>query len=248
MEFRPNIFFELNLPPYKLRTVQNSEDLKAVLALRSQCFNASIDKAEFDLNADHLIVEDTEKKILCGTYRLTHSDFSQNFECDKEDFDISALLVKKGPKLELAWACIHPDYRNGSIVALLWRGISEIIKKHPTKYIFGITSVKENQANIAQIQKCLRGKELPFPVIPKKASSKNLTSYELPELLPLPPPAGHSSTSWRRLLPGLLRAYLMAGALVCAQPSYDADLNCYDFMTVIDVDQAADSLIHHYKL
>jgi L-ornithine Nalpha-acyltransferase len=242
MVFRRKISFELTLQSYRLRTIQTSDELKAVLELRNQCFNAEIDKMEFDLNADHLIVEDLDKKIICGTYRLTHSDFSQHFECE-EDFEMPALLEKMDSKMELAWACIHPDYRNGGIVSLLWRGISEIIKTQPAKYIFGTTSIKGAPADIAKIQQGLQGKELPFPVLPRRSHVKKAAAQDLlPSLTPT------TAASWRRMLPGLLRAYLMAGALVCAQPSYDVDLNCYDFMTVIDVDQVADSLIQHYNL
>lgn len=240
-EFRRKIPFELSLPPYKLRTIQNSAELKAVLELRNLCFDAKINKLPFDLQADHLIVEDVEKKILCGAYRLTHSDFSQHFECE-EDFEIPALLEKNESKMELAWACIHPDYRNGAIVGLLWRGITEISKIQPAKYIFGTTSIKGDHSDIAKIQHGLLGKELPFPVLPRRSHLKKI-SADLPNTSGVTSPK-----SWRRLIPGLLRAYLMAGALVCAQPSYDVDLNCYDFMTVIDMDQAADSLIQHYKL
>ncbi|MBS1969549.1 MAG: GNAT family N-acetyltransferase [Bdellovibrionales bacterium] len=241
MEFSCKIPFELTIAPYRLRTIQNSDELNAVLELRKLCFNADIDKMQFDLAADHLIVEDIEKKILCGTYRLTHSDFSTHFECE-EDFEIPAFLEKNEAKLELAWACIHPEYRNGTIVSLLWRGITEVIKIRSAKYIFGTTSIKGEPEDIARIQDALQGKELPFPVLPRRSHVR--------KILPLDADTGlsTSSASWRRLLPGLLRAYLMAGALVCAQPSYDIDLNCYDFMTVIDVDQATDSLIHHYNL
>lgn len=242
MDFRCKIPFELTLPPYQLRTIQTTEELKAVLELRNRCFNAKIDKMPMDLQADHLIVEDLETKTLCGTYRLTHSDFCKNFECE-EDFEIPALLEKNESKLELAWACIHPDYRNGVIVNLLWRGITEVIKIRPAKYIFGTTSIKGEPADIAKIQQGLQGKELPFPALPRRSHVKRITPEE-----ELNAPTPTSAKSWRRMLPGLLRAYLMAGALVCAQPSYDVDLNCYDFMTVIDIDQAADSLIHHYKL
>jgi len=242
MQFRRKIPFELTLTTYKLRTIENSEELKQVLALRDECFNAHIDKGEFDLNGDFLIVEDLQKNKLCGTYRLTHSDFVQNFECE-EDFNIQALLEKSGPKLELAWACIHPDYRNGSIVSLLWKGISEIIKIRPAKYIFGITSVKDDPNNIALIQKNLEDTSFPYKVEPLNRRSQKTDAFEL-----LPPPLPTAKSTWRRLIPGLMRAYLMAGALICAQPSYDTDLDCYDFMTVIDVDQAADTIAHHYKL
>src|SRR5437868_1182454 len=162
MEFRQKIALELTVFPYKLKTIQNSEELQAVLALRERCFEANINKWRFDHQADHLVVLDMEKNLLCGTYRLSHSDFCDRFEC-QEDFQLDALLEKEGAKLELAWACIHPDYRNGSILALLWRGVSEIIKSTETKYIFGQTSIRDEPANIALIQQSLQSRELPIP-------------------------------------------------------------------------------------
>ncbi|MGZ3743654.1 MAG: hypothetical protein ACXWRA_07370, partial [Pseudobdellovibrionaceae bacterium] len=107
-------------------------------------------------------------------------------------------------------------------------------------YIFGITSVKDEPENILLIQQSLQSKELPFPVTPRNPHTKKFSTYELKDEV--------APRSLRRLLPTLFRAYLMAGALVCTQPSYDEDLNCYDFMTVIEVDQLAESFSQHFHL
>jgi putative hemolysin len=242
MDFRQKIAFELSVFPYRLRSIADSQDFKAVLQLREHCFQAKIDKLPFDLQGDHLIVEDLRNGKICGTYRVSHSQFCKNFECE-EDFQIQGFLQKGGNKLELAWACIDPEYRNGSILSLLWRGISEIAKQTKTQYIFGITSINEKVSDVAMIREALRHYELPMEIKPQcEKRCHQLNAYVLRDT------EKASAKSFRKLIPGLLRAYLLAGAFVCSEPSFDPDLNCFDFMTVMEVDQLTEGFNHHYKM
>jgi len=240
MVFQQKIPFELIAYPYRIRTIDSAADLLQVLELRKRCFQADIDKLPFDLKADHLVVEDMNRNILCGTYRVSHSAFCDSFECE-EDFHIESFLQTKDSKMELAWACIDDRYRSGTVLSLLWRGISEIIKITETRYIFGITSIKEDLEEVAQIREALRKYEIPMNISAREEKlSKNLETYELKNKTP--------KKSLRKLIPGLLRAYLMAGAFIYSQPTFDPDLNCYDFMTVMEVDQLTEPFNHHYKL
>jgi putative hemolysin len=227
-EFRPKMPLDFCAPPFRVRTIRSSEDLQKVLELRRQCFEADIDKMPFDLQADHLIVETMEDQRLCGTYRISHSDFCHGFECE-EDFQMDSWLKKPGAKMELAWACVAPEHRHGRVLSLLWRGIRELARESQTKYVFGTTSIQGTPARLIEIQGALGEFEFISDIQPQAA--KYCHQLDSPSA---PTPA--AKKSFRRLIPNLLRAYIVAGALVCTQPSFDADLGCYDFMTVMDID------------
>ena len=39
----------------------------------------------------------------------------------------------------------------------------------------------------------------------------------------------------QRFIPGLVKGYISAGAKICGEPVYDADFNCHDFFTILDL-------------
>lgn len=192
-----------------------------VLDLRRRCFpKLTSIQSSHDMDADHLVVEDLSTGRICGAYRVLSTQKTKDFESAK-DFDLTPILNKSGHKLELAWACIDPAYRDGRVVSRLWQGISAYIRATDASVVFGVTSLFEKDHAILQdIQNYLAE-----PVKAKKESSMH-----------------------RRLLPALLRAYLMAGAIVWAQPFFDEENNCYDFMTVLDVKARAASIGTHFHL
>ena len=52
---------------------------------------------------------------------------------------------------------MHRDFRTGSTIALLWRGITQYMKETGTKYLFGCSSVKTtDKREIAAVYKYLK--------------------------------------------------------------------------------------------
>lgn len=189
-----------------------------VLELRNSCFGrVPFVPRVYDTQAKYLIVRDLDSKKICGVYRLSFSSLVFRFEA-QDDFNIDTILQRSGEKLELAWACIHPDYRDGLVIGLLWAGISEIIKKYQINTVFGVTSlfIKENQFDFFSVTQYL--------------SSKN------------------NKSEFRREIPALLRAYLRAGAEIWPNPFWDEANQCYDFMTVWNIETSNASLRKHYSL
>eukprot|EP00831_Metopus_contortus_P025310 TRINITY_DN21848_c0_g1_i1.p2 TRINITY_DN21848_c0_g1~~TRINITY_DN21848_c0_g1_i1.p2 ORF type:complete len:106 (-),score=23.41 TRINITY_DN21848_c0_g1_i1:22-339(-) len=68
-----------------------------------------------------LMIINKSDDALIGTYRLNCTKFSNNFYSATE-FNIDAILELPGDKVELGRACVHPDFRNGMTIALLWKG------------------------------------------------------------------------------------------------------------------------------
>ncbi|MEK2644881.1 GNAT family N-acetyltransferase [Bdellovibrio sp. BCCA] len=208
--FQQKIKISFETGHYLVRTIETSDELHKVLALRRRAFPHLSERIkEFDYTADHLIAQDKLTGEICGAYRLSCSSHSKHFETE-EDFNVNAMIKGPGVKVELAWACVAPEYRNGTVISALWEGIRSYLQLTRAQYAFGATSVMDSDGQrISDIQSLL----------------KDLNSH----------PQNKSNKKILRALPTLLRAYILAGAFVFAQPIFDADLNCYDFMTVLEV-------------
>ncbi|MGZ3771035.1 MAG: GNAT family N-acetyltransferase [Bdellovibrio sp.] len=226
---------------YTLEWCSGEKSLSEVLKLRKICFPVlkEVRLSEADLIAKHLIVRNHEGQV-CGSYRVTLSTQVENFETE-DDFILTDFLKKKGVKAELAWACVHPDFRDGRVIHLLWRGLFNFFIAHEVRYVFGLASIHADGAeNILDIVSYL--KKLSCTISEVSIQARN--GYFSQKALDIVPPAPILK---KRILPGLLRAYVMAGALVCLQPVFDPEVNCFDFMTVLDVEAFSDGLVSHFK-
>eukprot|EP00831_Metopus_contortus_P025311 TRINITY_DN21848_c0_g1_i3.p1 TRINITY_DN21848_c0_g1~~TRINITY_DN21848_c0_g1_i3.p1 ORF type:complete len:129 (-),score=13.83 TRINITY_DN21848_c0_g1_i3:58-444(-) len=88
-----------------------------------------------------LMIINKSDDALIGTYRLNCTKFSNNFYSATE-FNIDAILELPGDKVELGRACVHPDFRNGMTIALLWKGLSEYMSASESRFFFGCSSIK----------------------------------------------------------------------------------------------------------
>ncbi|MGZ3773633.1 MAG: GNAT family N-acetyltransferase [Bdellovibrio sp.] len=226
---------------YILEWCSGEENLREVLKLRKICFPSlkDVSLSEADLLAKHLIVRDNRGQV-CGSYRVTLSTDVNKFETE-DDFILTDFLSKNGVKAELAWACVHPDFRDGRVIHLLWRGLFNFFTACNVKYVFGLASIHvEGTDKILEIIGYL--KKLNCTMAGNTVSARK--GYFSEKILDTERPV---PISRMRLLPSLLRAYIMAGALVCLQPVFDPDLDCFDFMTVLDVTNFSDGLVNHFK-
>lgn len=100
---------------------------------------------EFDDYCDHLLVIDNEQTgeaAVVGTYRLLRRSVMQklgHFYTESE-FDVSAVKATDGEILELGRSCVNANYRNRSVMTLLWRGIGAYVMLHDIKLMFGCAS------------------------------------------------------------------------------------------------------------
>jgi len=85
--------------------------------------SGGIDEDEFDDVCEHLLVMNGKEVV--GTYRLLRRNETKNpskFYTSGE-FDISKLLETDFNLLELGRSCIHPNFRDGKVIQILWKGL-----------------------------------------------------------------------------------------------------------------------------
>nr|MBP7195659.1 GNAT family N-acetyltransferase [Candidatus Cloacimonadota bacterium] len=244
--FRAHIPICLDKKNFIVKTADSTEELRAALKLRHDVFldellkrkkKSGIDIDRFDKHCDHLLIIDKRNGMIIGTYRLQSSLHTKRWYTATE-FHMKHILKRlPGNKLELGRACVHPDYRNGVTIALLWEGIGTYIAASQTSYLFGCSSIKTmDKEEIRGIYQYLKQNghltddhrvrprnKFKVPGMARHARRKHQLS-SLDEL-----------SAHKDKIPALLNSYLKAGAKVCGVPALDRSFKCIDFLTLLRV-------------
>lgn len=246
--FAPTYPIHLETDKYVLKTADKFSEIYQLFRLRFDCFLSHkqfsmfrVDIDQYDLTCDHIIVIDKASGNVCGTYRTRVSTLTDKFYSQNE-FDIKDFLNTPGIKMELGRACIHPDFRNGHIIDLLWRGIFKYANTTQAQYLFGCSSVKTIDPSVAKAcynhlrntGHCTDN----FNITPVGKYKRDFSMVNQEQELAIENPSKH--------LPPLLRSYFHAGAMVYGEPAFDVEFDCIDFMTIIDFNNLNPSFKRRY--
>ncbi|HMA65156.1 MAG: GNAT family N-acetyltransferase [Fibrobacterota bacterium] len=253
-KFNPNVKLFIERDRFIIKTVENHEELANALRLRYEVFYRELlekrrvygfDFDRFDFKCDHLVIIDKKSNTFIGTYRLISSLFAKEFYSETE-FDISNILALPGVKLELGRACVHKDYRTGSSIALLWRGIMEYMKLTNTQYLFGCSSVKTTEMYEIALMHQVLARDFVAPanlVVYPKSKFKIRNFNELKAQV-----RDEDLLSVVEKIPPLIKSYLNMGAQICGEPALDKKFKCADFLTLFNTDTSVEKVHKKYKL
>ncbi|MGZ3722200.1 MAG: GNAT family N-acetyltransferase, partial [Bdellovibrionales bacterium] len=237
-EFRGFVPVKYETDDFIVTTAKSGQELFKVLELRHEVFVEEwqgrkafhgLDVDRFDFSADHLMIVDKRINEVVGTYRLMSSHFTHDFYSASE-FDIQDFVRLPVTKLEMGRACVHANYRNGSTIDLLWKGLSRYIFMTKTEFLFGCASIKSTDAEvIGRVYKTLRDQGTWSDEHRVRAE----WDYQFPGFS-MNVPEGLTPPEKREFLPALLRSYLHAGAKVYGWPALDLDFACTDLLTILD--------------
>jgi len=256
-KFKAKINLNIEIGAYIVKTAETPEELIESFRLRHEVFNqefrgikgSGLDFDKFDYHFDHLIIAHRDSKQIIGTYRVNCSRFSTESYTALE-FDLRDLFQHQGPFLELGRACIHKDYRKGSIISLLWRGIAEYMNLSGSNILFGCSSLKINNAReAALVHKHL----INLGLVSDKYACKPTKKYTMPNFenwyeyfkdgL-----SEKQSEEAEALIPSLLKSYLKLGSQVACAPAFDEDFDCIDLLTVLRKEDLAQSLAVRFQV
>lgn len=254
-QFKPKVSLLIENRRFIIKTVEDTFELEKALNLRYDVFYKEalnkhslihIDADKYDLICDHLIIIDKEIDKVVGTYRFISSDFSEKFYSETE-FTMDNIKNAKGIKLELGRACVDRRYRNGLAIALLWKGVSEYMKKVDAKYLFGCSSINTtNVVEISLIYKYIKELHLSseeFRVTPKPKYKVKEIDYYLEAFDKF----NINIKAIADFIPPLLKSYFKAGSVICGEPALDKKFKCADFFTLLDLDTISNSYDKKYK-
>ena len=206
----------------------NEEISKKILDFRNVIFDESYDReikdnwTNYDSNSIHFLVENNKSEVI-GYYRTRL--FSKNNIYDSqasELFDLTSFKEMNTLSLELSRACVHTDYRDGTVISLLWTKISEFLLSNEIKYCFGSTSTKDFIIDDFYWI-VYHGNILPYPVMPKIIDYSNIFKYRI-----------EKDEIKKKNVTTLIRAYSKQGALFSPYPAYDKEWKTYDYFSVFE--------------
>lgn len=232
---------------FKVSIAASRSEIREAQRLRWQVFGEEmgarlnspepgLDIDMYDAWCDHLIVRDTASGEVVGTYRILGPDAAKrigNFYSDQE-FDLTRLAHLRNRMVEIGRSCVHPDYRSGGTITLLWAGLANYMKENGYDYLMGCASIdmRDGGHNAAGVWHAIRDKHL-APV-----------EWRVFPRCPLPLDA--LTTEAAPIVPPLVKGYLRAGAFVCGEPAWDPDFNTADLLILLPMREVSPAYARHF--
>ena len=194
-----------------------------------------IDRDYYDDYCHHLLVRRTDTNAVVGSTRIlttANARRAGSFYSENE-FDLHGLFPQlRGNAIEIGRTCIHPDFRNGAGIGMLWLGLAQFMEMHKVDFMFGCASISMSDGGaqaFAVMQEARRNHLAPT----------NLRVKPRVHLLPTQPATKLS-------IPPLLKAYLKLGAWVAGEPCLDPDFNVADIFILLDVNNLNTRYHRHF--
>jgi len=230
-----------------LSMASTPEELREVQRLRYKVFietmglsslvrEDGLDSDEFDEHCDHLIVRDSNTLKVVGTYRLLSATRARKIGrvYSENEFDLSRLNNLRGRMVEAGRACIHPDYRGGSVIMLLWSGLAEYMRRERCDYLVGCASISlaDGGHNAVAVFQSLVGEHI-------APAEYRVTPH-------LPFPFAKLQAAQKAQIPPLLKGYLRSGAWICGDPAWDPDFESADLFLMLPLANLDARYARHY--
>ncbi len=195
-----------------------------------------LDKDRFDDYCVQVAVYDNATQEIIATTRLLMNegrDKTGMFYSETE-FDLSSILQNNKQYLEVGRTCIHPDYRRGAALPMLWRGIARAVVENQIDYLFGCASIPlaNGDRYIQSVMNHIREKYF------------SPESMRVRPLIPLR--MEDSPLAEEVILPTLLKAYLKQGAMICGEPYWDAAFGVADVFVLLNSDHLSNRYVKHF--
>ena len=213
-------------PIFCLKVAESDQEIEECMKLRYAVFagevgsrlrpnDANVDHDRFDPYCQHLMVVDSKTRKVIATTRLLMVEGATQAGsfASQTEFDLSRILSQEGRFMEVGKTCIHPYFRNGSVVTLLWQGIAGVIAQHHIDFLFscGSISLRHGDSYVNSVMHYLR--------------DTHYSSSALRVRPRIPLPKNSAPTTDDVVLPTLIKTYLHQGALVCGEPHWDAEFS-----------------------
>ncbi|MCB1164712.1 MAG: GNAT family N-acetyltransferase [Leptospiraceae bacterium] len=241
----------------QVRLAEDQLEIEKTLALRYEVFNLEMkeglqssaatgkDRDEYDLYCDHLIVVDcTKDDKIVGTYRLLRGSVARKnigFYSENE-FNLSALDRLDGEVAEIGRSCVHKDYRDGSVISMLWIGLGSYMNQFNVRYLSGCASLHTTDPlEASEMYACMKEKEM---MADPRYQVEPLPTHHLEGFNP-EYQIDDVKAAYKRM-PALLKGYVRAGARFCSEPAIDREFGTIDFYIIFDKKEVDKRYGRHY--
>jgi putative hemolysin len=243
----PSISIHIVRDRYIAKTADNFDEISQVLSLRHEVFYGEFSKKKlsssiipydidfYDFGCDHLIVKEKSSNQVIACYRLRSDNSGKKIKrfYSEGEFNIDDFLSSIGGKLELGRACVHKDYRKGTVISLLWAGVLEYAERSGARFMFGCSSVtRPDFDQLPSMIEWLHENNAFINDLKIDVHSK----YKLPRNIKEIISSKDRKIASKKALNSLMHMYIVAGAKLSRNLAYDPDMDCIDFFTLIDLE------------
>jgi putative hemolysin len=233
-------------PKLSVGIAQNSEDILAAQRLRYQVFaeemgatlptkTPGVDHDIYDPFCQHLIVSNDDTGEVVGTYRiLTPENAKKIGYYSENEFDLTRLQHLRERMVEIGRSCVHPDFRSGATITLLWAGLAKFMLENRYDYLIGCASIPMHDGGFAaaslyrQLGEHMSPAE--YRVFPRCALPLEALKHE----------------ETKAEMPPLIKGYLRAGSWVCGEPAWDPDFNTADLPILLPMSKLDQRYAKHF--
>lgn len=216
----------------RLRYRVFAEEMGARVPGRDQGIDCDI----YDAYCRHLLVRDTDSNEVVGTYRILSGAQARRlggFYSD-EEFDLTRLNPLRDLTMEVGRSCVHPDYRGGATIALLWSGLCAYMQQHDYQYVMGCASIGMTDGGRGAASIYRRVAATHLSPIEYRVFPRNELALE------------DFSPAADAQLPALIKGYLRVGAYVCGAPAWDPDFNTADLLMLLPLARMDTRYARHF--
>ncbi|MGC4066381.1 MAG: GNAT family N-acyltransferase [Polyangiaceae bacterium] len=259
---------------YFARRVDIPETLEEIARLREQTFRAvgegtgaTMDRDPFDDSYHHLVLYDREAERIAGAYRVAFCDEILDTHGFEGLYTNQLFRFRGGMRkmlasaIELGRSFVRQEYqRQPSSLALLWRGIGELLLRYPRYHrLIGPASISGRYRGSARrlllaYLRAIHGdpglQRLVEPRLPVDleldATERTVLTRACKSRRELSRLLGQLNDAQLRPIPVLIERYLELGAKV-AGFNVDPNFNhCVDALVAVDVDAAPEAVLRRF--
>lgn len=193
-----------------------------------------VDHDIYDPWCEHLVVRDDNNGEIVGTYRILPPEHANRIGYYSEnEFDLTRLQHLRPRLVEIGRSCVHPDYRSGATITLLWAGLARYMQENGYDTLMGCASISMADGGHIAASLYNRLKDQLGPA-----------EYRVFPRCPLPLAALQQDVPAE--LPPLIKGYLRAGAWVCGEPAWDPDFNTADLPILMPMSRVEGRYAKHF--
>ena len=246
---------------YVVRLARDPAEVEAAQHLRYQVFvqelggdgemvdhDRQLEQDRFDPFFDHLLLLDPTRgqairDQVVGVYRLlTEAGAEAAGQFYSEDEYDLGLLRKSGRKLlELGRSCLHPDYRGGMGMYLMWQALSDYVEARGIELLFGTASFHGTDlTDLSHPLSLLHHRYLAPADLRVRTQPAAYQSMDLVPEDQIDRPAA------MRAIPALIKGYLRLGGMVGDGAYVDHAFNTTDVFLILDTNRLSDAQARIY--
>lgn len=220
---------------YRARLAEDAADLGRSLALRARVFRGAEtaeDGDAYDSRCRHVLVEDRDSGALVCSFRLLSvadgRDIGESYSA--QFYELGQLRGYDGPMVEVGRFCVAPAALDTDILRVAWAALTRIVDAEGVGMLFGCSSFHGTEPGAYADAFALLGERHVAP--PRwRPRVKAPNVFRFAARLRRKPDVKRAM----KVMPPLLRTYLMMGGWVSDHAVVDRDLDTLHVFTGLEV-------------